>query len=147
MANATSVGPLDHTGAMSSEPRLVTVVLEVADLDRSVRLYGDALGLDLHLSDHRGGVHGEDDRWTSGRHAATTWTEGAFLHFALYEAKGGVATSGAQVSLRVDDPGAAYARALAAGAEAVHPPREEPWGRSARVRDPDGNVIELTAPR
>lgn len=52
--------------------RLVAVVFEVPDLDRSIDLDTRAFGLELHLSDHHGGEHGEDDRWTSGRHAATT---------------------------------------------------------------------------
>lgn len=130
---------------MPEPSRLVTVVLEVSDLDRSLALYRDGFGLDLHLSDHEGGVHEGDDRWISGRHAAATWTEGAFLHFALYESKGDV-TSAAQVSFRVDDVDSALAAAIAAGAEAVHPPRSEPWGRSGRCRDFDGNVVELTQP-
>ena len=53
------------------------VVLVVSDLDRAVKLYGAGFGLDLHVDDHRG-----DDPWTSGRHAATSWTDGAFMHFA-----------------------------------------------------------------
>jgi len=126
--------------------RLVTVVLEVADLDRSMALYRDGFGLDLHLSDHQGGDHGGDDRWISGRHAAVTWRDGAFLHFALYESRQGGRTSGAQVSLAVDDIDSAHRRAVAAGAEVLHPPRAEPWGTSARYRDPDGNVVELTQP-
>lgn len=125
--------------------RLVTVVLEVADLDRSVALYRDGFGLDLHVTDHEGGGHGADDRWTSGRHAATSWTDGAYLHFALYESKGEV-TRHAQVAFRVEDLPAAHAAAVAAGAEVLHEPRAEPWGTSARYRDPDGNVIELTQP-
>src|SRR6478672_4627358 len=60
---------------------LVAVVLTVSDLDRAVALYGDGFGLELHIDDHQG-----DDHWTSGRHAATSWTEGTFMHFALYEA-------------------------------------------------------------
>lgn len=130
---------------MSEGGRLVTVVLEVSDLDRAVALYRDGFGLDLHLSDHAGGDHGVDDRWISGRHAATTWTEGAFLHFALCESKDQV-TSGAQVSFRVDDIEGAHAAAIAAGAEVLHVPRSEPWGRSGRYRDFDGNVVELTQP-
>lgn len=130
---------------MDRAPRLVTVVLEVSDLDRSLALYRDGFGLDLHLSDHGGGDHGADDRWISGRHAATTWTDGAFLHLALYASRGAV-TSGAQVSLRVDDLAAAHRAAVAAGAEVLHEPRPEPWGTSARYRDPDGNVVELTQP-
>lgn len=130
---------------MAEPPRLVTVVLEVEDLDRAVALYRDGFGLDLHPSDHEGGGHGTDDRWISGRHAALTWTEGAFLHFAIYESRG-ASTSGAQISFRVDDLDAAHGAAVAAGAVVLHEPRAEPWGRSARYRDHDGNVVELTQP-
>jgi len=130
---------------MSEPSRLVTVVLEVGDLDRAVALYRDGFGLDLHLSDHQGAGHGDDDRWISGRHAAISWTEGAFLHFALYESKG-ERTTGAQVSFRVDDLDQMHVAAGAAGAEVLHEPRIEPWGRSARYRDHDGNIVELTQP-
>ncbi|MEO5965376.1 MAG: VOC family protein [Candidatus Limnocylindrales bacterium] len=123
----------------------MTVVLEVSDLDRAVGLYREGFGLDLRLSDHEGGDHGADDRWISGRHAAITWTDGAFLHFALYESKG-ERTTGAQVSFRVDDLDQAHHLAVTAGAEVLHEPRLEPWGRSARYRDFDDNVVELTQP-
>jgi predicted enzyme related to lactoylglutathione lyase len=124
---------------MGSSGRLVAVVLEVADLERSMALYGDGFGLDFHVGDHEG-----DDRWISGRHAATSWTEGAFLHFALYETKDGSTTRGAQIAFAVDDLDAAHERAIGAGAEVLHAPKAQPWGRSARYRDFDGNVIELT---
>jgi predicted enzyme related to lactoylglutathione lyase len=117
------------------------VVLRVSDLDRSSAIYTDGFGLDFHFADHEG-----DDVWTSGRHAATTWTDGAFLHFALYQSQDGSTTKGAQVAFRVDDLDTAHRRALAAGAELVHAPKDQPWGRSARYCDPDGNIIELTQP-
>jgi len=125
---------------VKQEIRLVTVVLEVADLARSAALYTKGFGLDLNVVDHGG-----SDRWISGAHASTSWHEGAFLHFALYQAKEGRATSGAQVGLTVDDLDSAHARAIAAGAELIHPPRDEPWGATARYRDLDGNVVSLTA--
>ena len=131
---------------MSERNRLVTVVIEVTDLGRSARLYADGFGLDLHLRDHEGGQHGHEDRWISGAHAAITWTEGAFLHFALYQSKG-ERTTGAQLSFEVEDVGVAHEAATAAGAAVVHEPRSEPWGTSARYRDFDGNVIELTQRR
>ena len=120
---------------MAPTNRLVTVVLEVTDLERSVALYRDAFGLDLHVTDHRGGVQGADDRWTSGRHAAITWEEGAFLHFALYESKG-ERTSGGQISFRVDDVEAAHRRAVAAGAEVLHPPGRSPGARVPATATP-----------
>lgn len=119
--------------------RLVAVVVEVSDLDRSLALYRDGFGLDLHVDDHEG-----DDRWISGRHAATTWTGGAFIHFALYASKDGTATTRTQIAFRVEDLDSAHARAVGAGVEVVHGPKAQPWGRSARYRDVDGNVIELT---
>ena len=124
---------------MPDRNRLVAVVLEVSDLDRSMALYRDGFGLDLHMSDHEG-----DDRWISGGHAATSWTDGAFLHFALYASKDGSTTSGAQIGFGVDDVDAAHERARKAGAEVVHAPKAQPWGASARYRDFDGNIIELT---
>jgi len=40
----------------------------------------------------------------------------------------------------------AFARITAAGARALYPPREEPWGmHSCYVLDPEGNMIELTS--
>lgn len=123
---------------MAKDRRLVAVILEVSDLDSSEALYRDAFGLDLHPGDN-----GVDDRWIGGRHAEISWREGAYLHFALYPAKGRP-TSGAQITLSVDDIDRAHLAALQAGARVAHGPRSEPWGRSARYEDLDGNVIELT---
>lgn len=120
-------------------PRLVAVVLEVSDLDRSLQLYSAGFGLDLHVGDHEG-----DDRWISGRHAATSWTEGAFLHFALYESRDGRVSERAQVAFQVEDLDAAHSKAIAAGANVIHDPKPQPWGRSARYGDLDGNIVELT---
>jgi predicted enzyme related to lactoylglutathione lyase len=121
--------------------RLVTVVLTVSDLDRAVALYGTGFGLALHIDDHHG-----DDPFTSGRHAATSWSAGSFIHFALYATKDGEVTSRAQVAFQVADLDAAHRRAVAAGAEVIHEPKPQLWGMSARYRDFDGNVIELTQP-
>ena len=125
----------------SSTNRLVTVVLTTSDLERALSLYRDGFGLDLQLEDHDG-----DDVWTSGRHAATSWADGEFIHFALYASKDGTATHRAQVAFRVADLDAAHERARSAGATVLHEPTSQPWGRSARYLDFDENVIELTQP-
>lgn len=123
---------------MAKDGRLVAVILEVSDLEHSAALYQDAFGLDLHPGDN-----GVEDRWIGGKHAEISWREGAYLHFALYSAKENP-TSGAQITLSVDDIDHAHAAAVRAGAHVLHEPRTEPWGRSGRYRDFDGNVIELT---
>jgi len=126
---------------MTTPPRLNALVLEVADLDRAAALYRDGFGIDLHDGDG----HVAGDRWIGGRHAAISWYDGAFLHFSLYQAKSSQKAVGAQVGFEVDDLDEAHARALAAGAVLVHPPRDEPWGRTARYVDFDGNFVGLTA--
>ena len=68
---------------MTEDNRLVAVVLEVADLDRSAALYRDGFGVPLKDADDHHGT----DRWVSGRHCATSWHEGAFLHFATENPK------------------------------------------------------------
>ena len=48
------------------------------------------------------------------------------------------------ISVTTDDVDAAYAEALAAGYEIVHPLTTEPWGvRRFFVRAPDGTVINI----
>jgi predicted enzyme related to lactoylglutathione lyase len=123
---------------MALTRRLVAVILAVSDLDRSTTLYRDAFGVDLHPGDNGG-----NDRFTGGHHAEISWVEGAYLHFALYPAKDRP-TTGVQISLNVDDIESAHDRAVKAGATVLHEPRPEPWGRSARYEDFDGNVVELT---
>lgn len=128
--------PPTQCGARSETIRPITAVT------LAVRLYGDGFGLDFHFDDHQG-----DEPWISGRHAATSWTDGAFMHFALYEAKDGAPTTGAQIAFRVPDIETAHQRALGAGVEVLHGPKAQPWGTSARYRDDDGNIIELTQAR
>ncbi|HEY0302785.1 MAG TPA: VOC family protein, partial [Rhizomicrobium sp.] len=65
--------------------RIILLVLEVADVARSLVFYRDLLGIPLrHERDHGGG-----DRWISGDHAAHSWHD-SFFHFALYKSKGAV---------------------------------------------------------
>jgi predicted enzyme related to lactoylglutathione lyase len=123
---------------MAEGRRLVAVILEVSDLERSVALYRDGFGLDLHPGDNA-----VDDRWIGGIHAEISWNEGAYLHFALYPTKG-QPTRGVQISVSVDNIEAAHAAAVRAGARVLHEARKEPWGRSTRYEDFDGNIVELT---
>jgi predicted enzyme related to lactoylglutathione lyase len=123
---------------MTERNRLVAVVVEVADLARSARLYREGFGVDLKAGDNR-----VDDRWIGGEHAELSWVAGAYLHFALYQAKE-QPTTRVQLAFVVDDLDEAHTAAVSAGAEVVHEARDQPWGRSARYRDLDGNVIELS---
>ena len=52
----------------------------------------------------------------------------------------------AGVALMVVDVAESFARLSAAGCPVDFPPRDTPVGIVARLRDPDGNVLELYAP-
>jgi predicted enzyme related to lactoylglutathione lyase len=122
--------------------RLIFVALNVSDLERSAAFYEAAFGIDLHRDTNEP----ETDVWIGGDHAAFSWTDGAFLHFALFPAAPPErpVTRDAQLGLTVTNIKEAHARAVSAGAPVVHGPRQEPWGMTSRYRDPDGNLLSLT---
>ena len=70
--------------------RLNLVVVEVSDIERSVALYREGFGVELQA-----GNNGVDDYWIGGPHAEYSWREGSYLHFALYPARDGATTRGA----------------------------------------------------
>ena len=90
-------------------------------------------------------AHVERDR-IGGVHAEVSWHEGAYLHFAVVPARPPErpVSTGVQVGFRVPDLEAVHQRAVAAGVKVLHPPRDEPWGRTARYLDPDGNVVGIS---
>jgi len=129
---------------MTEKSRLTFVALSVANLARSLEFYGDALGLPLKEESHDADL---DDPWYGGSHAAYSWTDGAFIHFALYpsrEPQRPISTA-SQIGFHVADFDAVHARVVRAGFGVVQAPRREPWGRTARYLDPDGNIVSITA--
>jgi catechol 2,3-dioxygenase-like lactoylglutathione lyase family enzyme len=105
-------------------PDLVSASLEV-----SKAFYGDLLGLEP-VMDHGWIVTLADpDR------------PGAQLSLLTHDQTAPVVP---ELSIQVGDVGAAYAAALRANAEIVHPLTDEPWGvRRFFVRDPDGHVVNV----
>jgi lactoylglutathione lyase len=123
--------------------RLTFVALSVSDLRRSVHFYRDILGIPLadaaHDSEKR-------DPWYGGEHAAYSWTDGAFMHFALYpkhEPERPVSTA-AQIGFHVSDFDSVHQNVRTSKVVIVQEPRNEPWGRTARYLDPDGNIVSIT---
>ena len=118
-------------------------VLVVADLDRALAFYVDLLGLELN---HRSGPYAQLRTGTT--------------RLALYTRAAMADTLGMDLALPPENAPAfelgffvanvdnAYAELVVSGAKAVTPPADRGWGqRTAYVRDPDGNLIELVQPR
>ena len=116
---------------MRSDPRLVFVAIRVRDIAASAWFYREAFGVPFES--------GQPPQ----AHAEVSWRDGAYLHLALFPADPG-RTENAEIGFFVDDLESAHARAVAAEAEVVREPRDEPWGRTAAYRDPDGNLVTLT---
>lgn len=117
------------------------VALTVADFDRAVAFYRDALGLE-QVAD-----------WTS-QNGRVVVLEAGRATLELFdesqaefvdEIEAGRRVSGTvRLALEVPDGEATAQRLIAAGGELVAPPVTTPWGdRNARVRAPDGMQLTL----
>jgi predicted enzyme related to lactoylglutathione lyase len=122
----------------STSSRLVFVAIQARDLEASARFYR-LLGVDLQAADN----DAPGDAWIGGRHAEYSWTDGAYLHFALFD-RPNEPTTLAQIGFSVRDLAAVHDRLASESVPIIHPPRTEPWGMTARYQDPDGNVVGLT---
>jgi lactoylglutathione lyase len=114
------------------------VAIEVSDLERSERFYVDVLGLQvltrIDTPDVREVIVGDPDG-------------GSQLMLASHAVPTGFGSPAGiwKVFVQTDDAPALYERAVAAGAEAVEPPRllERFRVTIAFIRDPDGYLLEL----
>jgi lactoylglutathione lyase len=118
-------------------------VLIVDDLDRALAFYVQTLGLELN---HRSGPYAQlrtgVTRLAFYERSAMAETLGTPLEPAAPNAPA------FELGFFVANVDNAYAELVVSGAEGVTPPADRPWGqRTAYVRDPDGNLIELVEPR
>jgi catechol 2,3-dioxygenase-like lactoylglutathione lyase family enzyme len=121
-------------------------IVYVSDVAASLDFYERAFGLQRRFL-HESGAYGELD---------TGATALAFVdHATARESVGGdyVAAEdsarplGMEIGFTTADVGAAYERALAAGAVPLQAPTLKPWGQTvAYVRCPDGSLVELCTP-
>jgi uncharacterized glyoxalase superfamily protein PhnB len=115
----------------SSDP-----VLAVHDLDRSGVWYRDVLGAELQAVD--------SGNWLFCRAGQVTFMLGRCPDVPAASELG---DHSYVAYLRVDDADAFHRRALAAGAEVLKAPTNEPWGmREFGLRSPDGHRFMLGQP-
>ena len=116
-------------------PQLAALILVSRGAPALAAFYRETLGLPLRQSQHAGGeaLHFSCDL--------------AGVHFAIHPVENWphapeLGRGAARVSLRVDDAGEIAARLRARGVRFEGPIAAD-WGTVLRLRDPDGNYLEL----
>jgi len=115
------------------------VVLIVRDIDRALLFYTDSMGITLG---HRSGDYAQLE---TGQTRISLYTRQAMANLLGRRLERPREEAPAfELGFKVDDVDIEYARLTALGASAVAQPVTRAWGqRTAYIRDPDGNLIEL----
>lgn len=121
-------------------------ILYVADVPASLRFFEAAFGLATRFL-HESNAYGELETGATALAFAQLEVARDSLGGDFIEAARSERPLGMEVGLACTDVEAAYARALAAGAQPLKPPTTKPWGQVvAYVRCPDGCLVELCTP-
>jgi catechol 2,3-dioxygenase-like lactoylglutathione lyase family enzyme len=116
---------------MSGVTGLQRIIVSVADRERALAVYRDALGL--------------PERYRAGDAVALGVPGGPEL--MLHERPPTPGPAGVAATFLVDDVDAVTAAAEKAGANVVDAPADQPWGeRQAVLTDADGHVFCLVRP-
>jgi predicted enzyme related to lactoylglutathione lyase len=107
------------------------IIVSVAELDRALAFYRDALGF--------------TEKYRAGEIVALA-VPGGGPEVLLHERPPTPGPAGVAASFAVDDVDALTAAAERAGAAVLDAPADQPWGeRQAVLTDPDGHVICLVS--
>lgn len=121
-------------------------IVYVPSVVDTLRFYQDAFGFETRFL-HESGEYGELE--TGATVLAFASHAMGYLNLGGTYQKTDPATAplGVELAFVADDVASAYAKALAAGAVAIKPPMEKPWGQTvAYVRSLEGSLIEICSP-
>jgi catechol 2,3-dioxygenase-like lactoylglutathione lyase family enzyme len=111
------------------------VILRPVDLARSLRFYGEALGLHVYREYGSGAERG-----------VVFFVGGGYLEITGLALP--VDMDKISLWLQVRDLGATHTRLVAAGVDVIEPPERKPWGLDEMwIRDPDGvSIVVVQVP-
>lgn len=118
-------------------------IVYVPSVVDTLRFYQDAFGFETRFL-HESGEYGELE--TGATVLAFASHAMGYLNLGgTYEKTDPAAPPlGVELAFVADDVASAYVKALAAGAVAIKPPIEKPWGQTvAYVRSLEGSLIEI----
>jgi lactoylglutathione lyase len=124
--------------------KLGYVIVYVPDVAAAVAFYERAFGVERRFV-HESGQYAELETGATALAFAHEELPKFFADVARNRVDGKAA--GVEVAFVTDEVAAAFARAVAAGAVAVEPPTEKPWGQTVcYVRDRNGFLVEICSP-
>ena len=128
---------------MSTDLKFGNAVVYVDDLPAALDFYQRALGLEPRFHDPEAGYAelGPEGHFALAAHrAGEMMMPGAYNQF-------GKRVSAVEVAFFTTEVGAAFDRAVAAGAVALTTPRKMPWGQTvAYVQSPEGTILGFVTP-
>ena len=131
--------------SLTVAPKLGYTIIYVADVPATVGFYERAFGLRCRFL-HESNLYAEMETGeTALAFAGEPMAEMNGL--AILPNRQTEMAAGFELAFVTDDPHTAYATAITAGAAAIAPPAEKPWGQVvAYVRDPNGCLVEICSP-
>lgn len=121
-------------------------IVYVPDVGASLKFFNRAFGIEQRFL-HESGMYGELETGATALAFAAHAMGQMNFPAGHVEAHSSAKPLGIEVALATTDVPAAHQRALAAGAMALSPPTEKPWGQTVSyVRCPDGLLVELCSP-
>ena len=125
--------------------KLASPVLFVADVPAVIEFYQSAFGAKQTFYDQD--LQFAELQFGQGKIGISSHKAGRFMMPESYSAADDSNPQSVELAFFVDDVGAAYRRAIDAGAESLGKPRLMEWGQEvAYVRSLEGTVIGLCSP-
>ena len=120
-------------------------IIYVADVAATVTFYDQALGITKRFTDDKQQYAELETGATALAFAAEAMA--TLNGVTIRPNRPNDVAPAVEIALVTSDVAAAYDRAVSAGAAAIHPPAQKPWGQTvAYVRDLNGLLIELCSP-